>query len=150
MFATNIKYAKKYNYLDEKFQQAFKFLERTDLCELEEGWLDIAPGVVARVQHYDTLPTEQGRFESHEHHFDIQYVAEGIEDMGVTDVSGLRANTAYDPKDDVTFFERPEVWSRVILREKEYVILAPEDAHMPRCAVGSPSFVKKIVIKIEV
>jgi len=150
MISMNISYAKKYDYLSEKFQLAYQFLEREDLAELKPGVMVLAPGIEIRIQHYDTIPSEEGRFEAHRNHFDIQYVVEGIELMGVTDVKYLTANTEYDKSDDVTFYMEPDVSSGVVLKEKEYIILAPEDAHKPRCAAGKISFVKKIVVKIEV
>ncbi len=150
MVSMNISYAKKYDYLNEKFQLAYQFLEREDLAELKPGVQELALGVEIRIQHYDTILPEEGRFEAHRNHFDIQYVVEGTELMGVTDVKYLTANTEYDAGDDVTFYEEPDVSSGVVLKEKEYIILAPEDAHKPRCAAGSISFVKKIVVKIEV
>lgn len=37
MYGTRIELAKKYNYLDEKFQTAYEFLSRKDLDQLEIG-----------------------------------------------------------------------------------------------------------------
>ena len=37
MLTTTMKYAEKYNYLDEKFQKAFCFLRETDLLALPVG-----------------------------------------------------------------------------------------------------------------
>ena len=36
------------------------------------------------------------------------------------------------------------------LKEKEFMILMPQDAHMPSIAIDKPSYVKKVVVKVSV
>ena len=63
---------------------------------------------------------------------------------------GLTGKGTYDPEKDMGYWEEPGDGSMVILHPGEYVILAPEDAHKPHCAVGEPCGMRKIVIKVEV
>ena len=79
MFFTNIKLAKKYNYLNEKFLKAYDWLESHDLNSLPAGKYEIDGGdVFANVQEYTTLPVEEKKFEAHDKFFDIQYLIEGV------------------------------------------------------------------------
>lgn len=47
-------------------------------------------------------------------------------------------------------YETPERAGRALLRAGDYVVLAPEDAHKPRCLAGSAMPVRKIVVKVPV
>lgn len=139
-----------YNYGDEKFQTAFAFLHRSDLAELPEGWIELDNGVRASVQHYTTMAAETLDFETHEKFFDVQYLIEGVELIGVVGREGLVEKTPYDTANDITFYEEPMLSGAVLLSAGDYVILAPEDAHKPRCLAGEAMPVKKIVVKVPV
>lgn len=134
----------------KKFTLAFEFLKRKDLNVLSSGWYDLGEGVRASVQRYVTSPAEELSFETHERFYDVQYVVEGQEYMGVASRDGLKVKTPYDADNDVTFYEDPDLPGQVLLRKGEYIILAPEDAHKPRCAAGEPAPVVKIVVKVPV
>ena len=56
MFFSNIIIAKKYNYLEEKFLAAYKWLEETDIAALPVGSYPIlGDQVVANIQEYTTI-----------------------------------------------------------------------------------------------
>lgn len=150
MFSTRIGLEYKYDLAAPKFQEAFRFLHREDLAELPEGWIDLAHGVRASVQHYTTMDAATLDFETHENFFDIQYLIEGDELIGVVDRTGLVVKKAYDTENDVAFYEEPALSGAVLLRAGDYVVLAPEDAHKPRCIAGKAMPVKKIVVKVPV
>ena len=140
----------RYDFTAPKFRTAFEFLHRTDLAELPVGWIELGNGVRASVQHYDTAPAEQLKYETHEKFFDIQFLVDGIELLGCCSRTGLKEAGPYDADGDVTFYGDPEIDGSVLLRTGDYVIFAPEDAHKPRIAAGAPMAVKKIVIKVPV
>lgn len=140
----------KYDYTSAKFETAYAFLRREDLAELPEGWIELTDGVRASVQHYTTMPAETLDFETHEKYFDIQYLVEGVELVGVTSREGMAEKTPYAAENDITFYQEPEFSGSVLLCAGDYVILEPEDVHKPRCAAGKPIAVKKIVVKVPV
>lgn len=125
-------------------------MRRNDLAELPEGWVELGEGVRASVQHYSTSPEQELSFETHERFFDVQYLAEGLEFVGVCTREGLEVRNPYDEENDVTFYQDPLLAGRVLLRAGDYVVLAPEDAHKPRCAAQAPMAVIKIVVKVPV
>jgi len=140
----------KYDLTEPKFQEAFKFLKRKDLAELAEGWYELAHGVKASVQRYTTTPAAELDFETHVKYFDVQYMVNGTEKVGVVNAAGLVAKTPYDEENDIQFFEEPPLSGEVLLRTGDYVVLAPEDAHKPRSAANEPEAVNKIVVKVPV
>lgn len=150
MYTTVIGNEYKHDLKAQKFQSAFAFLHRKDLADLPEGWIELDNGVRASVQHYTTMAAETLDFETHEKFFDVQYLIEGVELIGVVGREGLVEKTPYDTTNDVTFYEEPVLSGAVLLRAGDYVILAPEDAHKPRCLAGEAMPVKKIVLKVPV
>lgn len=150
MVFETIKNLDKYDLRSEKFKASLAFLQREDLAGLPVGNIALCPGVVVQVQSYDTEPARQIDFETHDHHFDIHYVIEGLEGIGVVDRAGLAPKGAYNAENDMAYWNEPTDSSMLVLHPGEYAILAPEDAHKPHCAVGAPCTMRKIVIKIEV
>lgn len=150
MFFSNIKIAEKYNYLEEKFRAAYKWLAETDIAALSPGSYPIlADQVIANVQEYTTILPETGSFETHEKFFDIQYVVSGKEQFGVCKRDGLVVKTR-DEANDLIFYEEPKLSGTVLLEEGDLIIVAPEDAHKPRCQADGPCEVKKVVVKVAV
>lgn len=135
---------------ENKFELAFGFLRRGDLKSLPEGWYELGEGVRASVQRYETRAAEELRFETHEKFYDVQYVVEGREFMGVCTRRGLAEAVPYDEENDITFYEEPALCGRVLLEAGDYIVLGPEDAHKPRCSAGEKTAVVKIVVKVPV
>ena len=139
MFFSNVSIAEKYNYLEEKFTCAYKWLAETDIQSLAVGSYPImGDTVVANVQEYTTFPASQGSFETHEKYFAIQYMCkrDGLVEKERNEAS------------DLIFYEEPEFSGSVFLEEGDLIVVAPEDAHKPRCQAGGPCAVKKVVVKV--
>lgn len=150
MLHSSLAIATKYDYLSDKFRAAFKWLQETDIAAIPDGKYPVIDGqVTADVQSYTSEPAEARRFEAHDKFFDIQYVFEGEEFFGVCSREGLNITEA-KPERDTYFLERPTNFSMVLLRAGEFIIVPPEDAHMPKCCVCSPARVRKVVLKVRV
>ena len=151
MFCTQNGLEYKYDLREKEFALAFEFLKREDLADLPECSIELGEGVLAHIQHYDSIKWEDGLFETHEKYFDVQYVIEGAEYCGVCSREVLgKTVREYDPQKDITFYEEPAFSGKVLLCSGDYVVLAPEDAHKPRCEVNGCKPVKKVVIKVPV
>lgn len=139
-----------YDLTAPKFQTAFAFLKRQDLAELAEGWYELDNGVRASVQRYTTSPAGELDFESHIRYFDVQYMVSGREFIGVVSAQNLVTKIPYEAGEDIRFYQEPPFSGRIYLQAGDYVVLAPEDAHKPRCAAGVPGAVNKVVVKVPV
>lgn len=150
MYFSPLLIAEKYNYLSDDFTAAYKWLRETNLEKLTVGAYPIVEDrVIANVQEYTTFPAETAYFETHNQFFDIQYMISGKEMFGVCKRQGLvqrEANSA----NDIVFYEEPELSGEILLLPGDLVIVAPEDAHKPRCIAGEACAVRKIVIKVKV
>ncbi|MDR1903372.1 MAG: YhcH/YjgK/YiaL family protein [Treponema sp.] len=135
---------------EERMARAFQFLQETDLLSLTSGTTVPIEGddVFAQVQSYTTLDAGLARFETHDRHYDLHYMLEGCEYFYCTKRSGLIPETGYDQEKDITFYRDPPHDGRILLIHGDMVLVAPDDAHKPRCTVESPVIVKKIVIKV--
>jgi YhcH/YjgK/YiaL family protein len=99
------------------------------------------------VQEYETIPPERAAWEAHRQHIDLQCLVCGTERIGYARADRLLAG-AYDPGRDLL----PLVGTGdfLTLGAGEFMILFPQDAHMPRVAVGAPARVRKVVVKIAI
>ena len=150
MLFCNIGISEKYDYLDEKFKVAYRWLAETDIRDLPVGFYSLmGEDVVAGVQEYETFPWEECRFETHDKYFDIQYMVTGEEMFGICRRDGLNEIERI-AENDVVFYEDPDLYGRILLKEGDFVVVAPEDAHKPRCAAEKPIPVKKVVVKVKI
>lgn len=149
MLFTPLAIAEKYNYLDDKFKAAYKWLAETDLANTPVGKYPICEGVTASVQEYTSKALEEGKFEAHDRFFDIQYVISGKERFGVCRREDLEV-TEEHPDRDVNFYKEPALSGYVILQAGDAIIVAPEDAHEPGLQVDGPETVRKVVVKVAV
>lgn len=149
MLTSSLNLAQKYDYLEERFREAYAFLEHTDLKALPLGRVDIdGDRLFASVQEYTTMAWEDCRYEAHNRYFDIQYVVEGREQFGYVKRAGLLETAPYSEAEDLVFFHEPAESGRVLLEAGDCAVVPPEDAHKPRCIAGMPCLVRKIVVKV--
>lgn len=151
MLTTSIDLMEKYDYLEEKFKKGYGFLKNTDLKALPLGRVGIdGDELFASVQEYTTMPAEDCKYEAHNRYFDIQYMVEGQECFGYVKREGLTEEAPYDEVNDLVFFKEPEQDGYVLLQTGDAAVVAPEDAHKPRCVAGKACRVRKIVVKVRV
>lgn len=137
--------------LTERVKLGLDYLENTDFSIVENGKYEILDNeVFAIVQDYTSKPLAEGKFEAHRKYTDIQYIIEGEEQIGVSDIRNFTESTQYDSEKDIIFLTpkaniTPEV---IILKEKEFAVFTPNDAHMPSIAVKTANFVRKVVVKV--
>lgn len=104
----------------------------------------------ATVQTYDTGFASEKDYEAHRVYADVQYIAEGEEQMFWAPSETLENTVPYSSEKDVAFFTGNDENSRSFaVRAGEFAVFYPQDAHKPGCCVdGKPAAVRKIVIKI--
>ena len=148
MFACNLVDVEKNDYLSERFRRAYAWLRNTDLDHIAAGSYPVeGEDIIALVQEYETAPAESLRFETHDVFYDVQYVISGNERFGVTMSRPIELVESC-PDDDIAFYADPPASSELILGPGDMVVVPPEQGHKPRCAVGAPEAVRKVVIKV--
>ena len=103
------------------------------------------------VQEYSPKPFTPEKLEYHRNYIDIQLLLEGAETLYYAPLDGLDTVMPYNPEKDCGFgrLPAPGVGTAVALRPGNFVLLYPEEGHLP--GVGDPaSHVVKAVVKIAV
>ena len=148
MNSDNIKNAKNYYYLGERFQKGFEYLLNTDLNNLSNGKYEIdGENIFVSVQDYTSKLPEEGKFEAHKKYADIQYIIKGEEKIGFGNIKNFKPSTFYDEKNDIIFLEGHGDF--VKLSKGKFAVFMPQDAHMPCICTGTPEYVKKAVVKVK-
>ncbi len=148
MIIDRISNAHLYEHLGPRIKHAFDYLRRTDLAALAPGRHDIdGDRLYLMLSQYETKPKPQGVWEAHRRYIDLQVVVQGSEQIGYSHVSRLKAG-AYEAERD--FVPLAGEGDFLTLTAGAFMLLFPEDGHMPGIALGAPNPVTKAVFKIEV
>jgi YhcH/YjgK/YiaL family protein len=132
----------------KRLSTAFDYLKKTDLSKVDPGTYEIeGRKVYAMVQQYETKPMEKGRWEAHRRYIDVQYVHQGEERFGYANLRELKPGN-YDDAKDFLSLEGGGKGDFFLVRQGTFVILFPQDGHMPGMAVHTPQPVKKFVVKV--
>ena len=138
-----------YHNLSENLSKGFSWLQKNDLKNLKDGKYDIDGNkIYASIQTYETK--EDAKYEAHRKYIDIQYIVNGEEKIGVTDLSNCISCTNYDESKDIEFFDIEKKDEYLDLDEGYFMILYPQDAHKPSISKDKTSTVKKVVVKVAI
>jgi len=134
------------------WERAFEALERVGADDPEV----ITPlgddGMYLRVMSYPTRHPEADNtvLESHRDMVDIQMTLQGSERIDWFATESLQAKTPYDAEKDRFLYQRPgPAAASVDVLPGMFVVLFPEDAHMPQLITHrGDAQVKKVVVKV--
>ncbi len=128
---------------------ALKFLAETDFNEIDLGIYELdGDNIFYMVQCYDTDP-DKTISEAHKKYIDIQYMVEGEEIIGVTDISAEKELTEAKEENDVWFYNCKT--EPLVLSAGKYMVLYPNDLHCPGVATkGTARLCRKVVVKVKV
>jgi len=147
MIIDRIENAALYYSIHPKFKQAFDYVNSIDVHSIPVGRHEIDDKMYVLVQEYTTKLKDQGKWEAHRRYIDLQYVVQGAEGMGYANIHHLQQGEYIPEKDFLPLFGEGD---QVALRSGCFVLLFPEDAHMPGMALGESKPARKIVVKIAV
>lgn len=150
MIYDHIRNAGLYTGLNEKFALAFDYLSSHNVIEMEPGRYEIQGSeLFLLLQSYETRPNDQGFWEAHRSHIDIQVMLQGTERMGVAYARHLTVTEDHlDEKDYKVLVGDGDF---VDVKEGCFTIFYPDDAHMPCLSpAGGSQTVKKAVFKVKI
>ena len=133
--------------LSSKIEKAFRYLQENDLSSKEPGTYYIDDNkMYVLLSEYETKSVNEALWEAHRKYIDIQYVIEGIEKMGYSNIENIETTIEYDESKDILFGNGSGDF--VTVSKGYFTIFTPQDAHMPSINVNKGGKVKKAVIKI--
>ena len=119
--------------LSPRIQQAFDYLQQTDLANAEPGKYEIdGANVFALVQEYESKPMAEGKWEAHRRYIDVQYIVSGTEFIGYSHIGRLTPGD-YDADRDFHLLSGKGIF--LTLSAGDFMLLFPDDGHMPGLAV---------------
>ena len=142
-----LEHASRYSALHPLFSRAFEFVATAPLGSLTPGRIPLdGDRLVVSIDHVDGRGRRGARLEAHRRHIDIQVTIAGTEHIGWRPLAECHAPDGPFAADrDVGFFaDLPDTW--IVVPERHFVILFPEDAHAP---LGGEGALRKAVIKVE-
>jgi len=132
----------------ERWDKAFRFLATHDLKSIELGKYKLeGDSLFANIQEYTTKNEEDTRFEAHRKYADIQYIIDGEEKIGVTNIANATETVPYDDSKDIMFLSSEQSNYRLASPEK-FFIFFPDNAHRPCFKANENMKVRKAVIKV--
>jgi YhcH/YjgK/YiaL family protein len=148
MIIDRLERASLYQGVHKRLAAAFDYLRKTDLGKVEPGTHEIeGRKVYVMAQQYETKPMEKGRWEAHRKYIDVQYVYQGVERFGYANLLELKPGN-YDEAKDFLSLEGEGKGDFFLVRQGTFVILFPQDGHMPGMSVSTPQPVRKFVVKV--
>jgi YhcH/YjgK/YiaL family protein len=148
MIIDSLQNAELYYSLNPRLKAAFDFLAQCDVKTIAEGKHQIlGDEVFVNVSEMDLKPRYEAALEVHNKYIDIQVVVGGTgkEEFGWSERKDCkRAKGEFNEERDVQFFtDEPQLF--YTLREGQFTILMPDDAHAPMLGNGH---VKKMIFKV--
>jgi YhcH/YjgK/YiaL family protein len=131
-----------------EIEKAVEYIRKNG-ASAEDGKVELdGKKVYISFQSYESKARKDCKYESHQNYIDVQYVIAGEEIMVVTDKAGLKEKAPYNAEKDVVFYEDDKAGTELVLKAGDYIVVYPEDVHMPKVQNGAPCAVKKAVAKI--
>ena len=141
--------AKTYYGLSARMQQAFEWLQNSDLTNMPDGQHVIdGEHIFANVQTYFTK--DDAPYEGHRKYADIQYMIKGHERIGVTNYQNCSTTEEYNVEKDIEFLKNNSSVKYQMLEEGEFLVFYPQDAHQPALNPNEKLNVKKVIVKVEI
>lgn len=148
MIKDRLEFAENYFTISEKLKAGFDWLMTNDLVNLEPGRYELNNSSYANIQVYNTKPDAE--FEAHKKYIDIQYVAQGAELVGISNLKNCVVSQNYNEENDIEFYQSDADAQYYELHEGEFMVLFPNDIHKPSINLHKEGLVKKIVVKIPI
>jgi len=141
-----VEFAKQFHANKIWWDEAFTFLEKTDLTAIRPGkYLIDGDDVFATVTEGTPRRIDTTKWESHRNYQDIHYVIRGKEQIGITNISSVTVANEYNPARDLIFYTGKGKYYTA--EPGTFFIFFPQDAHRPNLQLDKYTD-KKIVIKV--
>lgn len=139
-----------YYNLSPNIKTGLEWLKKQDLLNIKPSKYLIDGSIFyANVQIYDTKT--DAKFEAHRKYIDIQYMIQGEELIEVCNIKNCTAAIEYDLEKDIEFLDcKSHNCDKIALKEGEFAILYPQDAHKPSINLNGTLNVKKVVVKVPI
>jgi YhcH/YjgK/YiaL family protein len=150
MIYSNISASSKEKWYPEALYKALDYLSSHDLKTMESGRYSIeGDSVFVNLTDSTTAPARERKAEAHRKYIDVQFLAEGVEDIGFACLNdGFTVVEDRLEEKDIIFYSGVQKESFVTLYPGDFAVFFPEDVHRPLCRRDGCERVRKAVVKI--
>ena len=142
----------KYRALLPNLKKLEDYLKLHAADQLPLGEIYVDEDLILKVKEYVPRTKDNARWEAHRVFADVQYVVRGHELMGVAPLKDLVPNDTYNSVSDSIHADYDRPGEFFPLKEGTFMILMPEDVHMPSLKddTGIEETVLKIIAKVRI
>ena len=148
MIYDQIKNISLYKGLSPQLDAGLEFIEQVSKS-IPNGVSFIKHDVKVIVNEYATKFENENGYEAHRKYIDIQFPIDGQESVKCCPIELLEATTEYNEENDYILFADKEGASLTI-GKGYFLVLFPDDGHMPQLCVEKPENIRKITLKVPV
>lgn len=140
----------RYRGLFPALDRGIDFLQNADLSALPFGRVEIM-GETVYGNHFSyttgSFP-QDALFEAHQRHLDLHIVLSGRESVALAPVENLKQVELLADEDAVMYLGEPA--HTLVLESGYFLLVFPEEGHLPKLAAGLSEDVDKLVVKISI
>jgi len=149
MIFGNIQNLKEYFFLEDAVFECFRYAKEHDLNEFGKGSHEIdGKRLFVNIVEYETVEAEKRFWEAHRDYLDIHLMLKGEEQIDMNFIQNMDVKD-YVPEDDFLPMEG-EKNGDVRLREGDFLICYPADAHRTAVSVNGSQKIKKAIFKVRI
>ena len=150
MIIDNLKNASNYYGVGQTIEKALRFLQETDFASVDsrKDYVLDDKKLYAWCSKFAQKPLSEGRWETHRKYGDIHYILEGQQSFGYVYRGSLDNSEGYDEEKDLEFWQGEG--NMITLNQGDFIIVFPDDGHMPDIVPVDGAMVKKVVVKFVV
>lgn len=115
--------------------------------EMENGVTLLNHGVKAIISEYSTKAQNENGYEAHRQFVDIQFPIEGLEKVKFSPIECLTPTVDYNEEKDYILFSNHD-GIEFTIGNGYFLVLFPEDGHMPQLCTDKPENIKKVTLKV--
>jgi YhcH/YjgK/YiaL family protein len=148
MILSSLSQAERYATLHPLFPRVFEEIRHTDFFAMAPGRYNLlGEDLIAIVELVPGKTREVARLEAHRRYIDIQWVLDGVDEMGWKPLADcFNPVSEHSVEKDIRFFnDAPASW--IAVPPDHFCVFFPEDAHAPLVSAG---MVRKVIFKIAV
>ncbi|MBE5867882.1 MAG: DUF386 domain-containing protein [Lachnospiraceae bacterium] len=132
---------------DPLMQKCLSYAAAHNLADLSLGKHEIdGNNAYVNIIEFTTAPLDGRNWESHRKYLDIHLILQGAEQIDLNSIQNMDLGEFIEEKDFLPM--NGEKQNSVILREGDFLICYPNDAHRTGIMIEQPQFVKKAVFKV--
>lgn len=135
--------------IERRIADALRYMQGLKISDTDIGnKIYVNENFFYSIQSYMTQTENNCTLESHRKYIEIQVMALGNEIMDLSDVTRLEIQEDYNEDNDTVLWKAPRRMARITLKEGDFVILYPENAHRGSVSLKESQRVVKIVGKV--